>query len=382
MKLLPLLLFMCVSLYSCTTPTTCALQENLLDATKYDTILNGKAVKLYTLSNDNLAVQITNYGGRMLSMLVPDRDGAVRNINWREESIKELLASRYIYSGAIIGRSANLSGSGGVVVIDGKKYQLSVNARNQHDAGGPTGLSFCVWDAQQSVNDEGEPTLELTYLSEDGHEGYPGNALITALYTLTDETLKLELMATTDAPTFINITAHPFFNLHGSKMVTTNTHILTINADNYTPASSDWPLTGAIEPVAGTPLDFRTPHTIGERVNENHPQLARRDGYDTNYLLNKTSEDEMVLAAEVYEPATGIAVEIYSDHPAMQFYGGPFQGDKTFTTRSDPRPLRYGIGLEPQNCPNALNCPAFPDAVLYPDEKYHKTIIYKFSTKK
>ncbi len=380
MKILTLLFAATLLFNSCTT-TPQLVDSELLDTTKYDTILNGKPVKLYTLANENIKVQITNYGGRMLTMLVPDRDGVMRNINWREESIKDVLESPYIYSGTIIGRSANLSGNGGVVTIDGAEYQLSVNDANQHNAGGPTGLSFSVWDAKQGVNSDGEPTLTLTMLSEDGHEGYPGNLDIAAIYTLKDSALELAFEATTDAPTFVNFTSHPFFNLHGSKLVSTNSHLLTVHADSYTPALSDGPLSGEIVTVEGTPFDFRTPHTIGERVDDDHPQLERRDGYDVNFMINKADVDDMVQFAELYEPATGIVVEIESDQPAMQLYGGPFQGKKTFETRSDPRPLRYGVGLEAQNCPNALNCPNFPNAVLYPCETYSKKIVYKFSTK-
>ncbi|MFI3247789.1 MAG: aldose epimerase family protein [Rikenellaceae bacterium] len=380
MRLLTLLFGAALLFNSCTSTPQLADSE-LLDSTKYDTIIDNKPVKLYTLANDNIKVQITNYGGRMLSMLVPDRDGVIRNINWREESIKDVLESPYIYSGAIIGRSANLSGNGGVARIDGTDYQLSVNSSNQHNAGGVTGLSFCVWDAEQVVNKDGEPALILKYFSEDGHEGYPGNLYITATYTLKESALELAFEATTDAPTYVNFTSHPFFNLHGSKMIPTNSHLLMVNANSYTPAADDGPLTGEIITVDGTPFDFREARTIGERVDDDHPQLARRDGYDVNFMINKGDVDDMVLFAELYEPATGIAVEIESDQPAMQLYGGPFQGKKTFETRSDPRPLRYGVGLEAQNCPNAINCSAFPDAVLYPEDVYKKRIVYNFYTK-
>lgn len=365
---------------SCT-PKATSESAQLLDPTKYDTIVNNKPIKLYTLANDKIKVQITNYGGRMLTMLVPDRDGVVRNINWRERSIKDVLESPYVYSGAIIGRSANLTGNGGLVTIDGKEYQLSVNSSNQHNAGGVTGLSFSVWDAEQGVNQKGEPTLTLKILLPDGHEGYPGNLDVTATYTLKDSALELAFEAVTDAPTYVNFTSHPFFNLHGSKMIPSNSHLLTVNADNYTPAAADGPLLGEIVPVEGTPFDFREPHTIGERVNEEHPQLERRYGYDVNFMINKSDENEMAQFAELYEPETGIAVNIESNQPAMHFFGGPFQGQKTFDTNSESRPLRYGVGLEAQNCPNAINCPAFPDAVLYPGEKYEKRIIYRFSVK-
>ena len=351
-----------------------------LDASKFDTLLYNKEVKLYTLNNKKITAQITNYGGRLLTLIVPDKNGVRRNINWREKNIKDVLESPYIYSGPIIGRSANLTDNGGLVTIAGKQYQLSVNASNVHNAGGVTGLSFSVWDAKESVNDKGDPTLKLTFLSEDGHEGYPGNAHITATYTLTKDALVLNMKATTDAPTFMNLTHHPFFNLHGSKNISTNSHLLTVYADNYTPAGESGPLTGEIAAVEGTPFDFRTARTIGERVNDLHPQLQRRDGYDVNFMIND-SDNKIKKIAELYEPQTGIAVEIISNQPAMQLYGGPFQGKKTFETRSDPRPLRYGVGLEAQNCPNALNCPNFPNAELYPDEIYNKTIIYRFITK-
>lgn len=382
MRFLNLLFMAALFLSSCTSQIAVADSE-LLDPTKYDTILNGKVVKLYTLERDDIKVQVTNYGAKLLTLIVPDRDGVLRNINWREPSIKELLASPFVLSGAIMGRAANLTGNGGLVTIDGKEYQLSKNSKGvNHASGGKTGLSYIVWDAEQSINSDGDPMLTLSFFSEDGHEGYPGNANITVKYILKESALEIDLIATTDAPTYINMTSHPFFNLHGTKSIPSISHILTINADYYTPSSEEGPLTGEIVSVEGTPLDFRKPCAIGERVEDNHVQLELYGGYNLNYIINKNNEDDMATFAELYEPATGISVVLESNQPAMHINAGPYQRKSSVENRNESsRQLRYGVGLEAQNCPNAINCPDFPDAVLYPDETYDKTILYKFSVR-
>ncbi len=364
-------------LCACTTPSL------LIDESLYKTTLNGKEVRLYTLSNGEISVQITNYGGRIVSLIVPDRNGEMHNIVWQEPSIDSMLHAPYAYSGALMGRCTNRIDNGGEVKIDNRTYQLSVNADNQHAHGGDMGFSFCVWDATQSRNKEGEPTLTLERVSKDGEEGYPGNLLTTAEYRLTsDNSLVITLTATTDAATIVNITSHPFFNLHGDSSISTNSHFLTIYTDKYTPSNSEKVLTGEIASVENTPLDFRTPHTISERIGAEHPQLTITNGYDTNYLLKALNDDTITINAELYEPSTGISLKLYSDQSALQFYAGPCQNQSSLDAIIKAgKPIRYGVTLEAQGCPNAPNYPLFPQCTLHPGEIYEKTIVYNFGLK-
>ncbi|MFI3247744.1 MAG: aldose epimerase family protein [Rikenellaceae bacterium] len=354
----------------------------LVNEADYDTIIDGKPIKLYTLTNGDATVQLCNYGGRIVSFVVPDKDGEPTLVVWQERTIEECLNSPYQYAGVLIGRFANRIGNNGKVTIEGEEYQLSLNSEDKHSHGGFTGFTKTIWDATQGVNSSGEPTLTLHHLSPDGDEGYPGNLDVTVVYTLqSDNELRLDYTATTDAPTIINLTSHPFFNLHGSWDVSSNSHLLTIHADRYTPSAQDGLLTGEILTVEGTPLDFRTPHAIGERVNEADPQLLRCHGYDTNHMLNNPM-GEFGLAAELYEPSTGIALEFYTDQPALQFYGGYYQGKVMRDRGIEPgRPLRYGVALEAQNCPNAPHRPTFPNSVLMPGETYTQSTSYKFVVK-
>lgn len=349
----------------------------LISPELYKTNIDGEDVRLYTLSNEQISIQITNYGGRIVSIVVPDKNGKMRNIVWQEPSIDVAINGNSRYSGAIIGRYANRVGNDGRITIEDREYQLQMNKNNQHLHGGDIGFNVKVWSAKQSVNREGDPILTLRLTSKDGECGYPGNLNVSAQYRLTkDNSLEITLSATTDAPTIINLTSHPFFNLNGDVTTPTNSHILKIYADQYTPMNSEKIVYGDILSVENTPLDFRTPHEIGERVHQSHNQLDLNGGYDINYLLC-SNNGKIVLAAELYEPKTGIALKVYSDQDAIQLYGGPAQREQLSKSSN----IRYGVALEAQNCPNAINAPQLPQYILYPNERYTKHIIYNFSTK-
>ncbi len=362
----------------CSTQTSSNL---LVDSRDFDTIIDGKPIKLFTLVNGDATVQICNHGGRIISFVVPDKDNKPTLVMWQERSIYDCLNTPYKYGGVLIGRFANRIEKGRFT-LEGVEYQLTQNDGDKHSHGGFVGFTDVIWDATEGVNPNGDPTLTLKHMSPDGDEGYPGNLDVTVVYTLeADRELRIDYLATTDAPTIVNLTSHPFFNLHGSWDVPSNSHLLTIHASRYTPSSQDGILTGEIVTVENTPVDFRTPHAIGERVDAKDPQLLRCNGYDTNHFLDKV-EGEFTLAAELYEPATGIGLEMYTDQAAMQMYGGYYQGSVTRANGLIPgKPVRYGVALEAQNCPNAPNRPTFPNSVLMPGEKYTQSTSYKFVVK-
>ena len=357
-------------------------KESLLqDPTKFDTTIDNKKVQLYTLTNGKITAQFCNYGARIISLVVPDKDGNNKNVVWSNGSIQECLDDYYFYSGVMIGRYANRIGNCGKVTIDNIEYQLTQNFEDTiHAHGGEKGFSAVVWDAVQSINKNGEQNLTLNYFSPHLEEGYPGNMNVQVVYTITkDDALKVEYKATTDAPTIINLTVHPFFNLHGDKKISTNSHLVTVFADNYTPSKMNHILTGEIESVVGTPFDFLTPHTLGERVEQENEQIARCHVYDVNLLLNKKEIGEYAVAAKITEESTGINLEIATTQPALQIYGGPYQSTKSAAIfKEKGAPLQYGIALEAQNSPNAPHCPKFQNCYLNPGEIYQETTSYRF----
>lgn len=376
-RLLPLLLSLFIATSCCNNTDSMLASESDFEAT-----VDGKEVQLFTMRNGDAIVQICNYGGRLVSFIVPDKYGKPTYVTWHEPTIEDCLNEVYEYNGVIIGRVTNRTGNNGRVTIDGKEYQLSLNDGNVSAHGGQIGFSRVVWDATEGRNEDGDPTVTLNYLSPDGEEGYPGNLNVTVTYTLKrDRELEIHYLATTDATTIVNLTSHPFLNLHGSWDKSTHSHQLTIHASQYTPSDSSGVLTGEIVPVEGTPLDFLTPHAIGERLDSDDPILARCDGYANNFVIDKPYGD-YCLAVEMFEPSTGIMMELYTDQPAVLFYGGYYQGAATRAKGDAPsRPLRYGIALEAQQFPNAPNRPEFPSIELKPNERYEQRTSYKFLTK-
>jgi aldose 1-epimerase len=341
----------------------------------------GIQVDLYTLRNaKGLEATITNYGGIVVSLKTPDRNGQFGDVVLGFDSLAGYLSPEYAksnpYFGALIGRYGNRIGKARFKLA-GKEYKLAANNGPNHLHGGVKGYDKVLWEAQP--RDGEEPALELRYLSKDGEEGYPGNLSVTAVYTLTnDNGLMVELLATTDKETAVNLTHHSYFNLAGKGDILG--HEVIINADTTTPVDSGLIPTGELRPVKGTPFDFNTPTAIGARINQADEQLKFGKGYDHNWVINKPA-GELGLMARVYEPTTGRVLEVLSTEPALQFYSGNFL-DGTLTGKGGAvYQFRNGFCMEPQHYPDSPNRPAFPPTVLKPGETYKNTIIYRFSAR-
>lgn len=356
----------------------------LLDDEAFRTEIDGRQTGLYTLCNDNgMTVQITNYGARIVALWVPSADGVFRDVVWGFEKIGDYIASTDNYCGPIVGRYGNRIGKGRFT-LDGREYRLSINNGENHLHGGSGGFECRVWKAEEFTSPEGDPALALSYRSPDGEEGYPGNLDITVTYTLTrNNELKIDYSATTDAPTVLNPTSHVYYNLHGTTARSTDSHLLTIHASRFTPTDAGLIPTGELLEVEGTPLDFRTPHTIGERIDDrSYEPLRFGNGYDHNWVLDNYRPHEIAPAAELYEPATGIRMRILTDQPGLQFYAGQGMDGRETGKRGDRHAFRTGIALETQNFPDAPNHPNFPSAVLRPGEVYSQHTVYAFETDK
>lgn len=361
--------------------TSNSKKAQLLPQSNFDTIVNGQKVSLYTLKNDKgMTAQFTNYGARLVDLWVPDKDGSFKDVVWGLETSKAYFNATDEFSGPIVGRYGNRINKG-KFSLNGTSYQLTLNNHGNHLHGGINGFFKKVWNARQFKNEKGEEALELSYLSPNGEEGYPGNLKLKVIYAITaNNELTIHYEATTDSTTIINPTSHVYFNLHGTSAKSTNSHILTLYADKYTPTDSLLIPTGEIVTVVNTPLDFTKPTVIGQRINTDFLALKYGKGYDHNFILNKKS-GEMSLAAEVYEPATGIIMKVSTDQPAIQFYSGNFMDGKDTGKRGDKHNYRTGMALEAQNYPDAPNHANFPTAVLKPGETYKQSTIYAFEIK-
>lgn len=329
--------------------------------------LDGKPVYLYTLTNENgVEVKITNYGGIITSWMVPDRNGKMGNIVLGFDSLSGYLA-KPPYFGAIIGRYGNRIGKG-KFTIDSTTYTLATNNGENHLHGGNKGFDKVVWDA---VPDDSSATLTLSYLSKDGEEGYPGNLKITVTYSLTDhDELEIDYTAETDKATVVNLTSHSYFNLTADVANDILGHSLQVNAAQYTPVDAGLIPTGELRDVKGTPFDFQTPHTIGERI------AAVEGGYDHNFVLTRKS-NAIERAATLADSVSGRVLEVYTTEPGMQFYSGNFL-DGTFKTAEGKAINKHAaLCLETQHYPDSPNKPDFPSTLLRPGDKYHTITIYK-----
>ncbi|MGM9475748.1 aldose epimerase family protein [Pedobacter sp. GSP4] len=345
------------------------------DTLKYNTTIDGKAVKLYTLKNKSGAtVTISNYGGRVVSLLVPDKDNKLTDVVLGYDSIGAYRKKGEPFFGALIGRYGNRIGKG-KFTLAGKTYDLQLNDGVNTLHGGTDGFFSKVWDAKQL---DGEK-LELTYVSKDGEAGYPGKLDVKVTYTLTeDNALQIDYLATTDKATIVNLTNHAYFNLNGEGNKTILDHELTIDANAYTPVDSTLIPTGKLEPVAGTAFDFNKAKTIGKSIDEQDEQLKFGKGYDHNFAL--THHDGKTPVATVKSPVTGIILEVYTVEPGLQFYSGNFltgvdkdgKGLKSY-------PHRSAFCLETQHFPDAPNHANFASTVLKPGETYKTSTTYKFS---
>ena len=335
--------------------------------------VEGKPTALYVLKNKNGAEAcITNYGGRLVSVMVPDKNGKMTDVVLGYDNIGQYVQSDGNY-GALIGRYGNRINQG-KFTLDDIEYTLPQNNGAHCLHGGPQGYHARMWDAKQ-LNDQ---ALELTYLSKDGEAGFPGNLDIKVTYTLTDDNaVGIKYEATTDKTTVVNLTNHSYFNLSGVPGSDVLDQLVMINADNYTPVDSTLIPVG-ISPVDGTPLDLRTPVAIGKQINDPFQQLQFGRGYDLNWVLN-TNGDKNVLAAKAYSPTSGIALEVYTNEPGIQFYTGNFMDGKDTGKHGVLYPHRGALCLETQHYPDSPNHPDFPSVVLNPGEKYLSECIYKFT---
>lgn len=339
--------------------------------------IDGKKTDLFILKNANgMTAAITNYGGRIVSLLVPDKNGKLTDVVVGFSSVKDYANSTESYFGATIGRVGNRIANG-KFTIDGKQYTLFTNNGRNTLHGGKKGFQAVVWDATQP----NDTTLELRYLSKDMEEGFPGNLNVKVTYSLTaDNGFKCEYEATTDKKTVVNLTNHAFFNLNGEGSGTINNHVLQINADKYNPVDSTLIPTGKLEPVAGTPFDFTKPSPIGARIEANNQQLKYGKGYDHNFVLNAGSG--LRHAATAVGDQSGIQMDVFTEEPGLQFYGGNFmQGKNTFKAGKKDD-FRTAFCLETQHFPDAPNQPSFPSIILAPGQTYHTSSVFKFSVNK
>ena len=346
----------------------------LIDAEGFNISYKGRPVELITLQNANgLVAQITNYGGRVVSLWTPDKSGVFQDIVLGCETFDGYLDESGIYFGALIGRYGNRIKNGSFK-IDDKEYILAKNNGENHLHGGVNGFNNVVWSATQLD----EQSVELTYFSPNGEEGYPGNLDVKVIYTLTDEDeLKIEYEAISDQSTPINLTHHSFFNLKGQGNGLINDHVLMINADRYTPVDGGLIPTGELATVEGTPFDFRTPTIIGERLEDENEQLTLGKGYDHNWVITE-SEDVLKTVAKVVEPQSGRTMEVISNEPGLQFYGGNFLAGNAKGKNGHTYEYRSAFCLETQHFPNSPNQTNFPNTVLEAGEEYRSICIYKF----
>ena len=351
-----------------------ATTDSGLVKSNFQTEVGGKKTDLYVLRNqNNMEVCVTNFGGRIVSVMVPDKEGVMRDVVLGFDSIQDYISKPSDF-GASIGRYANRINQG-KFTLDGVEYQLPRNNYGHCLHGGPKGFQYQVYDAKQV----GPQELELTYLSKDGEEGFPGNITCKVIMKLTDDNaIDIKYEAETDKPTIVNMTNHSYFNLDGDAGSNAD-HLLTIDADAYTPVDSTFMTSGEIVTVEGTPMDFRTPTPVGKRINDfDFVQLKNGNGYDHNWVLNAKG-DITRKAATLESPKTGILLDVYTDEPGIQVYAGNFLDGSLTGKKGITYNQRASVCLETQKYPDTPNKPEWPSAVLRPGETYNSHCIFKFS---
>ena len=347
-----------------------------LNKKDFQKTVDGKEIDLFLLSNTNgVEISVINFGCKIVSWYVPDRNGNWVDVVLGKSNIDDYMNAQEQYFGAICGRTANRIANGRFF-LEGSEYQLAVNNGPNNLHGGIKGFNSVVWDAKQLD----ENTLELKYLSKDGEEGFPGNLHVTAIYRLLENnTLEIAYEATTDKDTIINLTNHSYFNLSGEGDSYIGDHSLLINADYYLPTNDVAIPLGKPEEVEDTPFDFRSEHTIGKRIEEEYTQLIYGNGYDHNFILNR-SEEGLSFCAKAVSPKTGIKMEIFTTEPGVQLYTGNYL-DGSFTGKNGHTyPKRSAFCLETQHFPDSIHQPDFPTIVLRPKDVFRSKTAYQFST--
>ena len=377
MKTNPFLLLASVILLSCSQSEE-HLTESGLDPKAFLSVTQqGDSTALFVLNNNNgMEVCVTNFGARIVSVLVPDRDGIMRDVVLGFDNIKDYQNVKSDF-GASIGRYANRINQGNIT-IDGEIIQLPQNNYGHCLHGGPNGWQYKVYKPVEVTRN----SISFSLFSPDGDENFPGNVNAKVSYTLTDDNaIRIEYSATTDAKTVINMTNHSYFNLSGNPSNPAIDHILYINASNFTPVDSTFMTTGEIASVEGTPMDFTTPKAIGQDIENPYQQLRNGKGYDHNWVLD-TKGNVNELAAKLSCPSTGIAVEVYTNEPGIQIYTGNFLKGNVVGKNGVAYPCRASVCLETQHFPDSPNKPQWPSVLLEPGQKYYSECIYKFVVEK
>ena len=337
---------------------------------------DGKPVELYTLKDADLEVKVMTFGARIQSIIAPDKNGQKADVVLGHPDLAGYEADKSTYFGAVVGRYGNRIAKG-QFTLDWKTYTVPVNNNGQSLHGGTDGFDQRVWTAKVIPNG-----VEMTLVSPDGDQGYPGTLTAHVRYTLQGHDLRLDYTAVTDKPTVTNLTNHAYFNLAGEGSGTILNQIITIDADRYTPVDNVLIPTGDLPGVAGTPFDFRTPHAIGERINATNDQLKIAGGYDHNWVLNGPN-GTMKTAAKVVDPASGRTLILSTTQPGVQFYTGNFLVDGAITGTGGQKYVKRGaFCLETQHFPDSPNHPAFPTTLLKPGETMHSTTVFAFGVQK
>lgn len=368
-----------LAIFGCTPKKESALTLSGLDKANFSKVINGDSTALYVLKNAaGMEVTITNFGGRIVSVMVPDKAGKLQDVVLGFDSIADYVNVPSDF-GASIGRYANRI-KNGQITIDGKTIQLPQNNFGHCLHGGPKGWQYQVY---QKVNQLNDSTIELTRLSPDGDQNFPGNVTAKVTFALTaDNSIKIDFEATTDKKTVINMCNHSYFNLSGDASKPITDHLLYINADGFTPVDSTFMTTGEIATVKGTPMDFTTAKAIGADITKyDYVQLKNGNGYDHNWVLN-TAGDVTKQAVKVVSPVSGISLEVYTNEPGIQVYTGNFLDGKVTGKKGIVYNQRAAVCLETQHYPDSPNKPQWPSTILEPGKVYKSTCIYKFGVEK
>jgi aldose 1-epimerase len=344
----------------------------------YGKLPNGERVDVYIMTEEQFEARVTNYGGYLVSLKVPDRKGKSEDIvlgfDDFEGYYNNTTHKGTAFLGPIVGRYANRI-AGGKFTLDGKEYSLVLNNGPNAIHGGPHGFHTVLWKGDLIPDG-----VELTYLSEDGEEGYPGNLSVTVRYTLNKGTLTIDYSATTDKHTILNLTNHSYFNLNGNGGGDILSHYMTLHASHFTWADANLVPTGELKSVDGTPLDFRQSTRIGKRIDSDYEQLRVAGGYDQNWVVDGGG-NELTEAAEVYEPTSGRVMRMLTDQPGVQFYTGNFFDGSLKGKGGIVYQRRAGLCLETQHFPDSPHHPNFPTTELKPGEKFHRVTMFSFSTR-
>ena len=374
----PIIVTACLALLLSCSQKGIEQKVTLFNVKDFTAEVEGKSTSLYTLKSGDILMQITNFGGRVVSLWTPDKNGKYEDIVLGYNNIDNYInnpGERFL--GAVVGPYANRIANG-TYTIGSETYHFPQNNNGQTLHGGLKGLDMIVWD----VDSVTENQITLSVICPDGHDGMPGNRKIVMTYTLTpDNEFKVDYISETDKATHINLSHHSFFNLKGEGNGTINDHLLYINASKITPVDALLIPTGEIADVDGTPFDFRTPKAISTDLTVENEQLTNGAGYDHNWILDRKSESELELAASVWEPVSGRYMEVWTDQPAIQFYGGNFFDGSTSGKYGKSLNYRESLALETQKYPDTPHHAHFPSTLLNPGDHYIHSCVYKFSTK-